>query len=274
MHPRVKAAMSRADELLRAPWRPVSKDGRARARFVAIGDLQSSFEHVARILHNHSLLGGDGHLAPEVFLISVGDHYDYSGGAIEEVGLEGQKILRWLAAHPPDQVVLLAGNHDLSRVQELALQTDATFAEARRLARTAEELRKKESKSPADERAHEEAVARFHEAYPDLATPELADRDYATFTAEQQRLVQALLVAKRLRLAHVGRTKEGAEILFTHAGVNRHDLSLLGGPREEPRAVAAALNAFLDAAVAKAAPAWARGERVALDLAPLHVFGR
>ncbi len=266
--------MSRAEQLLHGSWQPVAADGRARSRPVAIGDLQSSFEHVARILHNHSLLGSDGQLAPDVFLISVGDHYDYSGASIEAVGREGQKILRWLAAHPPDQVVILAGNHDLSRVQELALQTDASFAEARGLARAAEELRKKENKSAAEEREHTERVERFHAAYPDLATPELADRDYATFTEEQQRFVQALLVAGRIRLAHVGRTREGAEILFTHAGVNRNDIELLGKPREEPHAIADALNAFLDAAVKRVAPAWTRGERAALDLSPLHVSGR
>lgn len=275
MHTRIKAAVAKAAQLVSVPWKPVGPDGKARTRRVAIGDLQSTFEKVARILQSHELLGEDGLLASHVGLISVGDHYDFSGGTREEVGREGQMILRWLAAHPPDQVVILAGNHDLSRVMELAQQTDATFVEARRLARDAEELRKKEARSADDEREHATRVARFHDTFPDLATPELADRDYTTFTEEQQRLVQALLVAKRLRLAHVAPSREGAAVLFTHAGVNRHDLSLLGGPPEsDARAIAEALNARLDAAVAGVSPSWARGERAALDLGALHVAGR
>ena len=50
------------------------------------------------------------------------------------MGRDGSNVLRWLAEHPPDQVVILMGNHDAARVMELAFESDESFAGARALA--------------------------------------------------------------------------------------------------------------------------------------------
>ncbi len=267
-------AIERARLLAREPWQPVPPDGRKRTRRVAIGDPQASFTHLARILEEHGLLGDDGLLARSVALVSMGDHFDYTGPSVREVGDEGVKILRWLAAHPEDQVTILAGNHDLSRVMELGLHTDATFQRARLLAREVELLRKQKPRTNDEDRELEQARARFHETFPDLATAELVDRDYATFTEEQRALVQALLVARRFRLAHVERTREGAPALLTHAGVTRRELALLGIEEEtDPLRVAARLEAFFGEAIGRVKDRWARSELAELDLGQVQVAG-
>jgi hypothetical protein len=185
-----------------------------------------------------------------------------------EVGAEGMRTLRWLAAHPLDQVVLLAGNHDLSRVQELGLETDQSFADAR--ARALAIRAKKDAGE--DTRALEAA---FAERFPAIPTPELARRDYLSFTEAQRAFVQQLLVDGRLRLGHAARLSSGEPVLLTHAGITARELAMIGlDANADPHAIADALNAYLARAVDRVAGAWSRGERVQLDLAPLHVFGR
>src|SRR5579871_6688002 len=110
---RIARALDLANGFLGSPWEPVPPDGRERKKRFAIGDCQAPFEQLAKILDAHRLLSDEGRLDPEVALVSVGDHFDFSGGTPAAVGDEGRKILRWFAAHPPDQVVILAGNHDL-----------------------------------------------------------------------------------------------------------------------------------------------------------------
>jgi hypothetical protein len=245
-----------------------------RRRRFAIGDPQAPFEQFRRILENHKLLSDQGRLADDVALISVGDHFDFSGGTPREVGDEGMKVLTWLAQHPPDQVVILAGNHDLSRVTELALQTDASFGEARELARPVEDLRKKKGRTADEDAELERRKRAFHDRFPDLATAELVDRDYVTFTEEQRRLVQTLLVAGRLRFAHV-ESLGGRPLLLTHAGVTKRELELLFLEQEtDAERIARALNEALDAAVGKVRARWEKGELTPLELEPLHVPGR
>jgi hypothetical protein len=158
---------------------------------------------------------------------------------------------------------------------ELGTMTDARWVEARALARAVEELRKKKPRSDDEERELERRRARFHETFPELATAELVDRDYATWNEKQRALVQSLLVGRRFRLALSAKTKEGHPILLTHASVTRRDLVFAGSPVEtDALAVEAALQLVFDSAVAHASEKWARGELAELDLGALHVAGR
>ncbi len=156
-------------------------------------------------------------------------------------------------------MVLIAGNHDLSRVTELAFETDASFAEARALA----------SRIKAGEPLHDEFTRRF----PRIPTPGLAERDYGGFRVEQRLLVQELLLAGRFVLA-AATTLGDWPALLVHAGVSTRELAILGLPDERsPRRLAAALNNWLTQAVARVEGAWSRGEPAALALEPLHVAG-
>jgi hypothetical protein len=251
-----------------AQWTSPGPDGVRRARWVALGDPQSTFDKLTAILRRHDVLDDDGRVRRDVGLLSIGDHFDFGPTGGPEVGAEGLRFLRWLVSHPPDQVVVLAGNHDLSRVQELAFETDESFAAARALASQARALAAQRDATGAA--ALEE---RFHAEHPHIPTVEIAARDYSGFTVEQQRFLQALLVSGRLRLAHVARV-HGEMVLFTHAGVTKREVSLLGLPETaDARTIGEALERLLTERVARVAPIWARGEQAALDLAPVHVMG-
>jgi hypothetical protein len=229
-------------------------------RSYAVGDPQSTFAKFQAILQRHGLLSAHGSLADDVFLLSIGDHFDFAGEPAR-VGAEGLALLRWLAAHPPGQVVILAGNHDVSRVMELASVTGERFELARKAA-----LRLKETRG--------ESPETFHRDFPEIPVPGLAGRDYSSFSHEQRDLVQSLLLNGRLRLAHAARTVDGRDLLLTHAGVTRRELAGLDLPANvEPRAAAERLNRFLDRAVDRVRPAWESGKRAALDLAPIHAAG-
>lgn len=240
---------------------------RRPGRWFAIGDPQTSFEKLRAVLDHHGLLAGD-RLRPEVGLVSMGDHFDYGGGGTiddderREAGRQGCRTLDWLAGHPPEQVRILVGNHDLARVQELACVDDATFVEARR---EAVALRRSASRGAAQ--------SRFHERFPMIPTPGLADRDFSTFLDQQRTLVQRLLVEGRFDCALRGRLGD-RPCLITHAGVTTRELRLLG-LREDarPEAIAAELSAFLRERVERVTDAWSRGELEPLDLAPLHHAG-
>lgn len=257
------------------PWRPVPPEGRARSRFRAIGDPQASLEKFLGILDARGLLGPGGRLAPDVGLVSMGDHFDYEA-PVEEAARSGLAILRWLAEHPPDQVAILAGNHDLSRVMELAFESDATWPLARELGSEHERLRTKAPRAPDEDARLEEVAARFAREFPRVGTPGLAGRDFFAFREEQRRLVEALLLGGRFRLGLVARGL-GGDLLLTHAGVTSRDLELLGVARPgavDATTVARALNATLEAAVERVRGAWERGCRAALDLGELHRAGR
>ncbi|MCA2980713.1 MAG: metallophosphoesterase [Myxococcaceae bacterium] len=217
-------------------------------RHVAIGDPQASFETFLAVLEGHRLLGDDGRLQPDVHLVSMGDHFDYGTPDVRErATFDGEAILAWLTAHPPEQVTVLLGNHDVCRVMELSPYTDEAFAAAHAEARALYD-------AEADARA-------FLARHPTVPDAECLARDYSCFSASQRGLVTALLRARRFRLAahHRG-------LLLVHAGVTEDDLSLLGIAPTDAASVAEALNAFLDARV----EAWRDG---ALDLSPLHQPG-
>jgi hypothetical protein len=231
---------------------------RSPARSVAIGDPQTNSTRLFGALDTHGLLGDDGWLAPDVRLISMGDHFDYYVPEREAGRIEGVLVLSWLAAHPREQVTLIAGNHDLARVMELVSIDDARFLAAGDLARSIFD-------GPRDQRAAR--TAEFRALYPELATTGYAGRDYNAFTVEQRALVQRLLLANRFDLALAE-----DDVLFTHAGVTNRELAMLG-IGADAHAIATALQSRFLAALASVADDWRRGTPTPLSLEPLHVAG-
>lgn len=247
------------------PYEPPRPDGVTRRRWFALGDPQTSFDRLLGVLAANDLVAEHGQLRRDVGLLSIGDHFDFGPSGGPEIGHEGHLFLRWLAEHPPDQVVILAGNHDLARVQELACETEDSFAAARALG--------------TEIRARGEGVEviglreTFARRHPNVPTPEIAARDYSGFSEAQRTLVQELLMSGRMRLGFAG-VREGAPVLFTHAGVCAGDLEKLGLPlTADVVTIARALDEWLDARVARVAPRWRESFLEALDLAPLHVMG-
>jgi hypothetical protein len=252
--------IERAIENARAARAGAVRDARptgARRGF-AIGDPQTSTTRFFGALDARGLLGDDGWLRDDVRLVSLGDHFDYWVPEREAARVEGVLVLAWLAAHGRDHVTIVAGNHDLARVMELVSIDDARFLEAGDLARAIYEL-------PRDERPARELE--FFAKFPELATTGYAGRDYNAFTVEQRVLVQRLLLDRRFVLATV---ELGA--LVTHAGVTNRELAMLGVDADAT-AIAAALNARFEAAIAAVEADWHNGTPTPLSLAPLHVFG-
>ena len=224
-------------------------DGKPRTVNVAIGDAQAPLGTFLGILELHGLLGDDGRLKPEVSLVSIGDHFDYGPTAWRRWATEeGMQLLAWLSAHPSDQVTLIFGNHDYARVGELASFDQGTYLRAREDADRAYNGGERNT-------AHQQA---FLARWPQFPDSEMIARDFSSFHVRQRGLVTTLLRAKRFRLAHA---KD--RLLFVHAGVTRGDLEAIGAPMTGAAEIAAALNRFLDEAVAR----WSGGP---LNLMPLH----
>lgn len=182
--------------------------------FGAIGDPQASHEQLLDQLDRRHLLR-EGRLRPEVRLVSMGDHFDWGTPDAESraaATADGLRTLAWLASHPPEQVILLLGNHDLSRVGELAHLDDEAYREARREADRA-------YRDDAPERSEEE----FRQAW-NLPSWEVASRDLSTFATEQRVLVRELLEAGRMLLAFA----PSDDLLLCHAGITRDELAQLG----------------------------------------------
>lgn len=253
----IESALAHARRAAAGPPASAPAQGGPRPHRVVMGDPQAPLETVLALLEHHRLLGADGWLRPEVHLVSVGDHFDWGGPADRaRAATSSLQLLAWLAAHPADQVTLLAGNHDLARVGELVSYDDATFAAVQA------EADRLYGARPRDAAAEQAFLAR----HPEAPSVEVLARDLSSFRAEQRAWVAHLLRVRRLRLA----AAEGPELLVVHAGVTRDELALLGLPEaahaDAPR-VAQALNAALDAAV----DAWG-GEPLAVP--GLHRPGR
>jgi hypothetical protein len=238
------------------------------ARCLVMGDPQAPFAKVLEVLERHGLLAGD-RLAPDVVLVSIGDHFDYDLHNPTVAGREGLQLLRWLAGHDPAQVILMLGNHDVSRVMELAQLTDEQFEAARTLARSIDETERTAGDAAAKQRTRDEFVP----AFPELPPPGVLGRDYASFTTEQRALVQELLLAGRFHLARTAELPDGRIALMTHAGVTTRELGMLGHDGADPQAIAAALEMQLRSAVDAVRADWLRGTCTPLSLAPLHVPG-
>lgn len=235
-------------------------------RAVAIGDPQSSAERFFGALDAAELLAADGWLRPDVRLVSMGDHFDYHVPERAIAQVEGARILAWLAAHPRAQVSVLFGNHDAARVMELSAIDDARFDAAHVGAKAVMEMERGEARAA--------ATAAFRDAFPEIAVPGYAARDYNAFTVEQRTLVKRLLLDRRFELAVAARALDGRAVLMTHAGIVERQLQQLEIPDErEPAMIAAALNARLEVAVAEVEADWRAGGARALSLEPLHVAG-
>jgi hypothetical protein len=206
---------------------------------LAAGDPQTDITRFLTLLDHRKLLTEDGWLRPDTQLISVGDHFDWGPPEEREAAAQsGLRLLAWLAAHPSDQVAILAGNHDLARVGELVDFTDATFAEAQA---EADRIYAGGNVDTAAERA-------FLERYPQVPSVELIARDYSTFREEQRKWVSYLLRERRMRVAYAS----APGLLVSHAGVTREDLLTLGIAQDRhnnAHAAAYALNDALDTAV-------------------------
>jgi hypothetical protein len=213
-------------------------DPSAATRVLAVGDPQASAEQFFAILERHGALSEAGWLEPSVQLVSIGDHFDF--GPFErrgEAALAGIAILSWLAAHAPEQVTLIAGNHDLARVAELHAIDDESFQTA---AERAFELYANPPIAQERERA-------FLRDYPMFPSVEVAARDLCSFCVEQRELVTRLLRARRFRLA-----ASIADHLFVHAGAteaNLEEIGLAPAKRSDAAAIAERLNAVFDQAV-------------------------
>lgn len=235
---RVAAARQQAAALKAQPRSfPPPSASRLR-RTLAMGDPQASLQRVLEVLDAHGALGEDGRLAEDVALISMGDHFDWGPPSQRTQAAEdGEHLLRWLAAHAPEQVILLAGNHDLARVGELWGLEDAAFAASL----AAADLVWSPDRKPT---AEEERA--FKSAHPRWFSCEMVARDLSTFRASQRDLVAELLRSGRLQAAHAA---QGS--LLVHAGVTRHELDLLGlAESAAAEVIAAALNERLAQAAA------------------------
>jgi len=237
-------------------------------RTFVMGDPQGPFSKVLEVLQLHGALDGE-RLAKDVVLVSIGDHFDYDLRDPKTAGAEGLTILRWLASHEPTQVRLMVGNHDVSRVMELATISDEDFERARELAMSIDETERNDGKAAARERT----IKEYDPAFPTLPPPGVVGRDYASFTSEQRALVMELLLAGRFHLATTGTLLDGRAVLLTHAGVTQRELGMLGVTDVTPASVASALEAHLGAAIDRVRTDWERGELAPLSLAPVHVTG-
>jgi hypothetical protein len=248
--PRIQAALDiAASSAARAPSSsPAESSPPERRLRVAIGDPQADLSHFLAILDHHGLLTEHGWLRPDVQLVSVGDHFDWGKAHEREaVARSAVQLIAWLAAHPADQVVILAGNHDLGRVGELADFTDATFGEAQL---EADRIYDGDDTDEVRERA-------FLGRFPQVPTAELVSRDFSGFREDQRAWVTYLLREHRLRAAYAA----GPDLLVLHAGVTREDLEVAGVDEEhhsDAHRVAASLNQAFDAAV----DAWQGGRLI------------
>lgn len=234
----VEAAQRRAAEVVASGATAPRFDPAALQHVVAMGDPQAPSARFFSVLAHGGLLTDVGWLKESVRLIMVGDYFDFGGTQDRPVAArDGLENLAWLAAHAPEQVTLLAGNHDLARVGELVSYSDERFRVAH------EDALRCYDAAVLSSKAEVEFLAR----YPELPSVEVAARDFSAFTVGQRVLVTQLLRSGRLQLA-----TECAGLLFCHAGIIRADLTALGLAAErqvEAPAVAATLNRALQHAL-------------------------
>ena len=222
----------------------------------AMGDPQAPLAKVKGVLRHRGLLPSDERPGDRISgrLLSIGDHFDW--GSVDErdaAARDGEELLAWLASHDPEQVVILAGNHDLARVGELNDVDDRRFAALQVLAdRHYHPPRSTGSSAVVEAARHDDDEIAFFRACSWLPSTEIVARDLSTYRHSQHLLVKRLLVERRMRLAHA----EGG-LLFTHAGITRKALTRLGvddhavAGADGAAIVATALNRVLDEAVAR-----------------------
>lgn len=223
-------------------------------RFFAIGDPQAPIEKFKAILARHGVIDSADRIERDTQLLSIGDHFDWGARELRQKATEsGTALFTWLLAHPPEQTIIILGNHDLARVGELAHFDRDSFAAAR------------DEADPIYAAKDAAAEKKLLEKFPSMPTAESLARDFSNFEVEQRELVSRALRQGRAKLAHALDRRR----LFVHAGVTRDDLAGIGVTSHEmndARIVAEAINSFTAARVSH----WRHGR---LDLAPLHVAG-
>lgn len=250
---RVERAVDRAYACaLHLPRRERSVSHR-RERRVAIGDPQAPLEKFLAILDHNDLLGEDGWLRPETMLVTMGDHFDW--GSLDDAPKatdDALAMLAWLAHHEDDHVVLLAGNHDLGRVGELATFDDETFVR----------MREEAALAYRNGNVDESAERTFLSRWPELPKAEVGARDFAGFRVQQRTLVAHLLQTGRFRFAFAPNDR----LLLVHAGITAPQLRAVGiDPTSGARSIASAL----DERLADAVRAWP-GPPARLQIPGLH----
>lgn len=252
---RVRRALERAREDARRPPPDASRAAPA-GRIHAMGDPQAPLATVLAVLDSAGLLGEAGRLRPDVHLVSIGDHFDWGTPDERPVAArDGLALLSWLAAHPPERVTLLLGNHDLARVGELAHFDAAGYERAR------DEADRVYRAEPPDPGAEE----RFRARHPELPTAECLSRDLSGFDVAQRDRVARLLRARRFRAALAC----GPRLLLTHAGLTRDDV--VGALGLAPGATAPQIAERFDARLDDAVTAW--DGRSALAIPGVHQPG-
>lgn len=264
---RIEAARDRAEEAAArfaatdpvVDPRPPSAPLAPRPRRVAVGDPQAPLEVFLEVLARRGLISERGWLEDDVQLVSLGDQFDW--GAAEQrarAAREAFALLSWLVAHPPDQVVVLAGNHDLSRVGELADLDDEEHDRALAMADAA--WRGGET--------DREAEADFLAAFPCYPSALVAARDLGSFRSASRDLVVRCLRARRLQAA----VAVEPDVVLTHAGVTRSQLERARGLVGEPSGTGpgVALAEVLERCLRRAVDGWTSGR---LELPGLHRAG-
>ncbi len=212
---------------------------------VAVGDAQCPFATYLEVLDRHGLLSDEGTLKPHVWMVSIGDHFDWGGlDQVKEAARQGWHLLAWLAAHPPEQVVILAGNHDLARVGELA---NMNRARHQKVLQAASKIYKDGETDPVLE-------PEFLSDFPEYPSAQVAARDLSAFREEQQQLVVQLLRQRRIRAAE----PLGRHTVALHAGVTMDFLRYLDLDPSHC-GIADAVAATLNRALAAASDAWSGG---------------
>jgi len=226
----LQTALKQAAHAARRPYAPLAPMGKTFLRRVALGDPQAPLVQVLAILDHYGLLGEEGWLATDVQLVSLGDHFDWGNRRERAQATEqGLQLLAWLAAHPPDQVILLLGNHDLGRVGELAGFNEAHFTQAQREAAALYPT------------ASSEQSKDYLNRYPAFPSVEVPARDLACFSIAQRQLVKDLLLTGRFQAAFAA----DRDLLLCHAGFTQAYVA----PAPDAPTLAAAVNAILAAAV-------------------------
>lgn len=239
---RIQRALGCARACVRYPSVRTKPDEITRSRSLAIGDPQAPIERFMAILAHNELLGDDGWLADDVYLLSMGDHFDYGPSAERQrVADSATQLLSWLAAHAPDQVSLIVGNHDLARIGELEGLDDAQFLAAHEMATAAYR----------DGDIDAAAQVAFLDRYPQFPTAEAAARDFSGFHSAQRKLVLDLLRAGRFPIA----IALAPDTLACHAGVTIRQLKRLGLNERQYSDAYAIANA-LDRALEQALDHW------------------
>ena len=112
----IQAAITRSNHLASIDWNPQKFAAKPRTRWFAVGASNVTPRHFVETLAAAGLLVDNGQLAADVGLVMLSGLFDFV--AERDAVYEVTGLVRWLLEHAPDQVVIVTGNVDLSRVME------------------------------------------------------------------------------------------------------------------------------------------------------------